>query len=70
MSRVIYALDEFESQRPLNADWKVEERLADRIAKRHKVCAQWGEYDEVEFFVPEDESAPHGFVNVTNNIIK
>ena len=50
MSRVIYAADEFESQRPINADWKQEEKLADRLAKRHKIGARWNVNDEIEFF--------------------
>lgn len=60
-SRSIYAMDEFESQCPLGADWTQKEKIANRLAIRHKVGARWDANDEIEFFDVE-EGQPFGMV--------
>ena len=63
MSRVPYAMEDFARQ-CVNEPSR-DEIIADRIAKRHKVCAAWGKFGEVEFFdldsVDEEFGAVIGF---------
>ena len=58
MSRVPYAMEEFDNQKSDN--WEKNEIIADRIARRHKLGARWDKFDEIEFF-DIDENDDIGF---------
>ena len=58
MSRVPYAMEEFDRQKSFPTDYGKDEVIAHRIAVRQKVGASWSEFDEMEFFDLEDGEEP------------
>lgn len=58
MSRVPYAMEEFDLQKTFPTDWVKDEIIAHRIAVRQKVGASWNEFDEMKFFELEDGEEP------------
>lgn len=59
MSRVPYAMEEFDNQKSEN--WEKNEIIADRIARRHKIGARWDKFDEIEFFEIVEDGEDVGF---------
>lgn len=58
MSRVPYAMEEFDAQKTFPTDYGKDEVIAHRIAVRQKVGASWSEFDEIKFFELEDGEEP------------
>ena len=63
MDRIIFAQNEYLDQVPFLPDPSKERKIAERLAKRHKVGARFNDFDEIEFFHLKDDQEP-GFYDV------